>query len=133
MIQGPALNKRQRPSHFFLYRVKSSKVSSHHQPMCDCQSNNHQSNNTCREACYSPQNVNSRLKDCKEIWLTTASHDSECSISWDPKLNDSKGHIKAKQHKWSLIAMSNTSLCPHTMMIQLINTLPTTAAMGDSR
>lgn len=129
MVQRPALNKGQWAGHFLLYRIKSGKVSSHHQPMCHCQSNNHQSHNTCRKACYSPQNVDSRLKDSKEVWFTTACHDSECSVCRNPELNDSNGHVKAEQYKGSLIAMADTSLSPHAMMIELINTLSTGAAM----
>ncbi len=61
--------------------------------------------------------------------LTPTNHDTSSPIRGDPELNDPNGHIKAEQQKRPLITMSDTSLRPHTMMIELVDTLATCAAM----
>lgn len=100
--------------------------------MWNGQPNDHHSNDSCRKACDTPQNVHPRFKNTKEMRVTAVSHHGKCSDCRNPELNDTNGHVETKQYKWSLITMPNTSLRPHTMMIKLINTFTTRATMWDS-
>lgn len=132
MIKWSALTNWQWACLFFLYPIQCGEICTYHDTMRNGQPNDHHSNNSCRKACDSPQNVNSRFKNTKEMRVTTVSHHRKCSDRWNPELNDTNGHIETKQDKWSLITMPNTSLRPHTMMIKLINTLTTGATMWHS-
>ncbi len=64
--------------------------------------------------------------------LASACHDGNSSDSRNPELQDTNRHIKTEPNEWSLIAMANTGLSPHAVVIELINTLTAGTAMRDS-
>ncbi len=133
MIVWPTLNKRQGWHSFLFHRVKRRPIGANHQAMRNGQTYNHEPNHSCRKASNSPQDIDSRLKNTKEMRLTASSHNRDCADSRYPKLCDTNSHVETKPDKWPLIAMPYTSLSPHTVMVELVNALATCAAMWDSR
>jgi len=132
VILRSSLTKRNRGHNSFLHWVKRSKICANHNSMRNCQARNHKPNHSCRKTWNEPQNIHPRLKIAKKARITATIHYAYSSDSWYPKLNYSDTHIKTEKYERSLITMSDTSLCPHTMMVKFINALPACTAMWDS-
>lgn len=132
MIVRPALDKGQGWHGFFFHWVKSGAIGANHQAMRNGQTNDHEPDYSCRKASDSPQDIDTWLEDTKEMRLTASSHNRDCANSRYPKLRDADSHVETKPDKWPLIAMSDTSLSPHAVMVKFVDALATRAAMRDS-
>lgn len=93
--------------------------------------NDHHANKGCRKACNNPQYVYSRFEEFKEF--TCSKHFAKGGISSKPKLNNSQWHIQCKQIKSSLVAVPNTILCPHAVVIKLHYAIPACTTVRHSR
>ena len=83
--------------------------------MPDAESDYHQSNQSCGDACDGPQNVYSWLKCSKKLAIGDEQvSDSDGGV---PKLDDADGHIKAEKVEGALVAVADAGLGPHAVMV----------------
>ena len=121
------LDERQRTNGFLFEGIQGRKVGADHDAVSNREHNDHNSDDTSREAGDKPQNVYSRFEGTKE--LTTAKKYSEDSDSGVPELKYANCHIDCEKVEGSLVAVSDTCLGPHAVMVQTINAFSALAAM----
>ena len=84
--------------------------------MTNSQHNNHDSNKESREGSEYPDEKNSRFCELKYA----DSFLMKYSIGKIPELEDSDGHVEAKEIETLNISKSDAGLCPNAMMIHFI-------------
>ena len=130
-IGSSALQKGIEAGLLCLHSVESGKIGGHEKTMPDTQRDNHDSHQAGRNTGDSPKDVYSGLKYREEL---AVGNERVCdSDGGVPELHDSYCHVEAEEVEGTLVAVPDAGLCPHAVMVQLVNAPTATAAMRHSR
>jgi hypothetical protein len=98
-----------------LHSLQSGEIRRNKEAVPHAEANYHQSHQSCRDACDSPQYVYSWLKRAKKLAIGDERvSDSDGGV---PKLYDTDGHVEAEKVEGALVAVADAGLGPHAVMV----------------